>query len=109
MNEEIKEIDIKKNFYLCSPLLNKDCTKESCYINNGSCWHTVNEKYSQEHLLNYITNLQEKNQKLNKIIDELEKFLKEGQNLTCGSGITNEYIYAYENVLDKLIELKKGE
>ena len=39
----------------------------------------------------------------------VQAFLKEGCDLTCGSGITNEYIYAYENVLDKLTELKKGE
>lgn len=51
--------------------------------------------------------LKEENQKLNKIIDELEKFIKEGCDLTCGSGITNEYIYAYENALDKVLELKK--
>ena len=59
---------------------------------------TLMEKYEQ---------IEKENQKLNKIIDELEKFLKEGCDLTCGSGITNEYIYAYENALDKLLELKK--
>ena len=65
MNDEIKEIDITKDLYLCSPLLNKKCPKTSCYINNGSCCHTVNKEYSQEHLLDYITNLQQENQELN--------------------------------------------
>lgn len=50
--------------------------------------------------------LEEENQKLVKIIEELETWLKEKQDLTCGCGITREYIYAYENVLDKLTELK---
>ena len=59
MNNEIKEIDITKDLYLCSPLLNTKCSKTSCYINNGSCCHTVNKEYSQEHLLDYITNLQQ--------------------------------------------------
>ena len=90
MNEEIKEILEKPNVYIFN---------DECYLYFGD--------YNK--LKIYITNLQEENQKLNKIIDELEKFLKEGCDLTCGSGITNEYIYAYENVLDKLTELKKGE
>ena len=62
MNDEIKEIDITKDLYLCSPLLNTKCPKTSCYINNGSCCHTVNKEYSQEHLLDYITNLQHENE-----------------------------------------------
>ena len=73
MTEEIKEIDIKKDLYLCSPLLNKECTKENCYINNGCCCHTVNKKYSQEHLLNYITNLQKENEKLKERCDYLQR------------------------------------
>ena len=43
---------------------------------------------------------------LNNIINELEVFLKEGTKLATGCGITKEYIYAYENALDKLQELK---
>ena len=45
-------------------------------------------------------------ERLNNIIEELEIFLKEGTELICGCGITPEYIYAYENCLDKLKELK---
>ena len=44
--------------------------------------------------------------RLNNIINELEMFLKEGTELATGCGITTEYIYAYENALDKLQELK---
>ena len=54
-----KQIDITKDLYLCSPLLNKKCSKENCYINNGCCCHTVKKEYSQEYLFDYITNLQE--------------------------------------------------
>ena len=59
-------------------------------------------------LENYITNLQEKNIKLNNIIDELEKYFEYGTKMTCGMGITSDYIYAYENALNKLQELKEG-
>lgn len=64
MKDEIKEIDIKKDCYLCSPLLNTECSKENCYINNGPCCHTVNKEHSQQYLLDYITNLQEENERL---------------------------------------------
>lgn len=50
--------------------------------------------------------LREENKRLNNIINELEMFLKEGTELATGCGITKEYIYAYENTLDKLQELK---
>ena len=109
--KKLEKFGFKKGLYLCAPLLNKECTKENCYINNGCCCHTVNEEYSQEHLLNYITNLQEENQKLNKIIDELEKWLKETKKFNYGFKIKSEYIYTYEfvckNILNKLTELKK--
>lgn len=49
---------MKNNLYLCCPLLNTECSKEICYINGGECFKTIKEKYSQEHLLDYITNLQ---------------------------------------------------
>ena len=61
MKTEKKEIDITKDFYLCSPLLNTECSKESCYINNGPCCHTVNKEHSQQYLLDHITNLREEN------------------------------------------------
>lgn len=109
--KKLEKFGFEKGLYLCTPLLNKECTKENCYINNGCCCHTVNEEYSQEHLLNYITNLQEENQKLNKIIDELEKWLKETKKFNYGFKIKSEYIYTYEfvckNILNKLTELKK--
>ena len=65
-NDEIKEIDGTKGFYLCSPLLNTECMKENCYINNGPCCHTVNKEHSQQHLLDSTTNLQRENEYLKK-------------------------------------------
>ena len=56
-----------------------------------------------------IENQQQEIDKLNNIINELEVFLKEGTELATGCGITKEYIYAYENALDKLKELKEEE
>lgn len=56
-----------------------------------------------------IKEIEEENKKLNTIIEEMKKFLKNGTELTCGSGITIEYIYAYENALDTLEDLIKGE
>lgn len=46
--------------------------------------------------------------RLNNIIDELEKWLKDKQDLTCGCGITVDYLFAYENCLDKLKALKEN-
>lgn len=46
--------------------------------------------------------------RLNNIINELEKWLEDKQDLTCGCGITVDYLYAYENCLDKLKELKEN-
>ena len=73
MKCEIKEIDITKDLYLCSPLLNTECSKENCYINNGPCCHAVNKEYSQQYLLDYITNLQEENNRLKELCDKYEE------------------------------------
>ena len=72
MKDEIKEIDITKDLYLCSPLLNTECTKENCYINNGPCCHTVNKEHSQQYLLDYTTYLQEELESKNKEIKNLK-------------------------------------
>lgn len=54
--------------------------------------------------------LKKENEKLNKIIDELEKWLKETKKFNYGFKIKSEYIYTYEfvckNILNKLTELK---
>lgn len=47
-------------------------------------------------------------ERLNNIIEKLEKWLKEKQDLTCGCGITREYIYAFEDTLEYLQDLKEG-
>ena len=46
--------------------------------------------------------------RLNNIIKKKKKWLKDKQDLTCGCGITVDYLYAYENFLDKLKELKEN-
>ena len=103
MNEEIKEaIGILKQANI--ETTTGCCEKCPVKNKNKTCIGCLDD--AKKLLLNYITNLQEENQKLNKIIDELERWLEEIQDSICGCGITSEYIYAYENVLDKLLELK---
>lgn len=70
MNKEAKEIDIKKDLFLCSPLLNTQCSKENCYINDGPCYHTSKKEYSQQYLLDCITNLQLKIDKVNEVLNQ---------------------------------------
>lgn len=65
--------------------------------------------YCRDTISNRLEELEEENERLNTIIEEMKKFLKEGTERTCGSGITIEYIYAYENALDTLEDLIKGE
>ena len=62
-----------------------------------------NERATKE-----IERLKEEIQRLTNIIDELEKWLKEKQDLTCGCGITREYIYAFEDTFEYLQDLKEG-
>jgi len=69
--------------------------------------------YLMEHdeityLLEFIKDKDKEIERLNNIINELEKWLEEKQDLVCGCGITPEYIYAYENCLDRLKELKEN-
>ena len=70
------EIDEEKELYLCSPLLNTECSKENCYKNGGECFRTLKKEYSQEHLLDYITNLQEENERYKKMFEAKERFSK---------------------------------
>ena len=53
--------------------------------------------------------LSKENQRLNNVLNELEKWLEDKRNIVCGCGITTDYIYAYENVLDYLSELKESD
>lgn len=48
---KIKKKDIRKDLYNCCPLLNKECSKENCYINNGPCRLTWDYNKSQEYLI----------------------------------------------------------
>lgn len=65
----MKEIDIKKDLYNCCPLIYKECTKESCYINGGQCIYTVNYQNSQQYLI-------EENKRLQNIIKEVKEFVE---------------------------------
>lgn len=60
----------EEKFYRCIPELNKECKKNNCYINGGYCEMTICKEYSLKGLLEEI-------ERLNNIIDELEKELRE--------------------------------
>ena len=105
MNEEIKEItqvhvDYDRQLWIF-------------YIDkNGKRYEYVD--IDEESLTDYITNLQEENRKLNKIIDELEKFcneeIKEWYKADFGEEIIDnsfrQTLMTYEFILKKLTELK---
>lgn len=131
MNEEIKEI-------LDNLKIHNDYYKNQEHNYAFPDYYSLNYE-DLDILLNYITNLQDENdmlkeenrslrnnyndneqaihkimienQKLNKIIDELEKWLKETKKFNYGFKIKSEYIYTYEfvckNILNKLTKLKK--
>ena len=77
--------------------------------------HIIEEKNKEIDRLNNIIEELSKdvdmwNKKYNEqfnIINELEKWLEDKQDLTCGCGITVDYLFAYENCLDKLKALKE--
>jgi hypothetical protein len=74
-----------------------------------------NQRLKEEYIMlqnaseEYEDKLLKENQRLNNVLNELEKWLKDKQNLVCGCGITADYIYAYETVLDYLSELKESD
>ena len=90
MNEEIKEIkEILEYISLSSG--NKEAIKGA------------NE------VLKCITDLQEENQKLNKIIDGIENYLKVGiaMNFNINNNkFSEQTVDNYNDILDKLLELK---
>ena len=96
-NDEIKEIDGTKGFYLCSPLLNTECMKENCYINNGPCCHTVNKEHSQQHLLDSITNLRRENERFRTQLNAYEN----------PDDLTLFYMWLDEKAKDKMKELQQ--
>lgn len=94
-----KEIDFKTNFYLCSPLLNKQCSKESCYINNGACCHTVNKEYSQKHLLDYKSRNEKAIEYGNNCLENIEEY----DEYICESiGIVSLLRMVHKNYIDIL-------
>ena len=68
-----KKVDIRNDLYLCSPLLNTECSKENCYINNGSCCHTVEKEHSQENLIKANEDLESRVIKAIRIIDKFKE------------------------------------
>lgn len=116
MNEEIKEI---LNIYLIFEYYkNKNIfDRYKVLLDSGrlvidnECLDILENPKTMLYLTPFkkYQQLKQENQKLNKIIDELEKFLKEGCDLPCCCGISIDYKEAFENALDKLLELKKGE
>lgn len=102
----MKEIDIKKDLYNCCPLIYKECTKESCYINGGQCIYTVNYQNSQQYLI-------EENKRLNNIINELEKYIDKNNKIKVE---TDGYIWQLKrpsitckDLKNKLQELKDSD
>ena len=94
----MKKLDIRKDLYNCCPLLNKECTKENCYINNGPCRLTCDYNQSQEYLIEktklfhkngvFSLEFQEEIERLNNIINEcaedILKELEENHHLSYG-------------------------
>lgn len=113
MNKEVKEI---LDYY------QRDIERYEDWQNVRSKWglrKNSNERDYQRYrnhkiLLNYIANLQKENEKLNKIIDGLEKWLEEKEHYysttDCQKEIKYEFLRIsneYTKTLDKLAELKK--
>lgn len=62
-----------------------------------------NAEFDKKPLLNYITKLQEENQKLVKVIENLEEYIK--SCYIVGHTIQNASL---DNILNKLTDLKGG-
>lgn len=100
----------EEKFYRCIPELNKECKKSNCFINGGECENTIHKEYALKGLLEEI-------ERLNNIINELEKWLEEQHQFIIEIPAYTKEIsiehktmeICYENVLDKLQELKEKE
>ena len=93
----------EEKFYRCIPELNKECKKNNCYINGGYCEMTICKEYSLKGLLEEI-------ERLNNIINELEKYIDEKNKIKVE---TDGYIWQLKrpsipckDLKDKLQELK---
>ena len=94
MNEDIKEI--------------LDNVKKCCDIDKDASF-VVYQKQDIVKLLNYITNLQEENQKLVKVIGKINKCMKKYAKTSVDDEKTIiEFYKQLENILNKLTELKGG-
>ena len=90
-------------------------SEEIKIITLGDIFKNIETEEKTFKFKDYIKHLQQKVEqqekeidRLNNIINELEKWLKDKEDLSCGCGITVDYLYAYENCLDKLKSLKEN-
>lgn len=42
------QMDASRELYLCDPDINKNCTKEGCFINGGPCRMTNHKEFEKE-------------------------------------------------------------
>lgn len=89
MSDEIKEKDIIQKSIEC--------------LSNAKLNDTTYE-VARDIVLDYITNLQEENERLNNIINELEKTLEE----QISNPLSTEFKLFSKMVLNDLKELKEG-
>lgn len=47
INEVVEQYLGIKKLYICDAKKNLKCTKKGCYLNNGECMHTSNQKYAK--------------------------------------------------------------
>lgn len=94
MNEEIKEILSKDNIHII------ECDKNWCNA------YGYEKSQMKRDVIKYITILEEKNQRLNNLINELEKYLINESKYDEYKDV--DYREAMECALDELKELKEG-
>ena len=79
---------------------------EMVYVGDRNAFNEIVE--DNQRLKNEVVYSKVEIDRLNNILDKLEKWLKDKEDLPCGCGITVDYLYAYENCLDKLKSLKEN-
>lgn len=54
-NDDVKQ----QKIYICDAERNESCSKSSCYLNGGDCWHTTDHRYAIEEDLEFEKTLKE--------------------------------------------------
>ena len=93
-----KKINIKKDLYLCCPLLHKECKKDDCYIHNGGCRLTIHKEYSQQELIDRI----------DKAIEYIEQ-LEEIETYYPALTYRTYQIESKNDIVGDLLDILKGE